>query len=79
MSITIVFISTSPKFNATNERHWSIGTPKPEIDPNGIVKVLKASGEELEHINRIFENIPTVIGNYAIWRQPYAQFIWDNL
>ncbi len=57
---------------------WYIGNYKPCF--NGEISYIVATGDELDYIRVRFEGIPMVVkaGN-AIWKQPFAQFIYDNL
>lgn len=79
MSITIVFTSDSVQFNAVNKRTWNIGTDKPNIGDVSKVVTLYASDDELTLIRLRIKNLPDTIGNYTVWKEPWAQFIWDNL
>lgn len=79
MSITIVFTSNSVKFNPINKRTWNIGTDKPDIGDMSKIVTLYASDDELTLIRTRLKNIPDAVGNYIVYKEPWAQFIWDNL
>jgi len=40
---------------------------------------LSATGEDLEHIRKHFDNVPITIQGHCIWKGMMAQFIYDNL
>lgn len=60
---------------------WHVGTPKPKFtvpDDVSIIKLLQASGNELELIKERFANVP-YSHSICTWRGDLAQFIYDNL
>jgi hypothetical protein len=67
--------------------HWSVGDPAP-AEPEGgneleaaYWQVVRVYGDEAEatYIARNLPNLPMAFGDSVSWRQPFAQFIVDNI
>lgn len=61
---------------------WHVGEAIPRDAAgdrfNDIVEV-QADGDELNHIVHYFPNLPRALTPVVTWRQPWAQFIYDNM
>jgi len=58
-------------------REWHIQSKLPLVKSESI-ELLQADGHELEYIRDTFHSLPIKNG-MCIWRDTYAQFIFDNL
>lgn len=78
MSIKVVVTSNSIAHDPIQEKVWTLDMEKPQLGVRKVV-VLEATEVELTHIRSRFINLPDVAGGHTIWREPWAQFIYDNL
>ena len=59
---------------------WQVGEPKLNFPDYLQIISVHASDKERQFIFGRFENIPIVnINDTTVWKQPWAQFIVDNL
>lgn len=61
-----------------NEITWHVQSKKPEGIFHSRIKMLQADGDELDHINKRFINLPSA-HSLCRWRGSMAQFIFENL
>ena len=69
------------KFNNGSDREWHVGRGNKEIKKYSVeVSSIQADGDELEHIEDKFNNIPTVKSERVVtWFGDDAKFIVANL
>ena len=61
------------------ELYWHVGERKPSLDTHETVIEIQADGDELDHVRKIYVNLPQASGRVVLWKDPFAQFIYDNL
>lgn len=59
---------------------WKLGEPKPGLVPPERVETFRATETAYSHIVTHMKGIPKALySDTTIWREPFAQFIYDNL
>lgn len=66
--------------NTNRVVQWKLGEAKPELSSDEQLKVLMATDTAYSYIITNMKGIPkATFQSKSIWKQPFAQFIFDNL
>lgn len=77
--IEVSYQDDKGKWSVPHLETWEVYTPFPFIAANMRAVSIQAAGEELDFILNKFDNIPRTRCAVQKWREPFSQFITDNL